>query len=169
MRLGRALTAAALALAGAAVGCSSDAGAPAAARSSAVGGESDPLSCDAAVRTGPLPEWARTGFSPPDQPVRYVLGERGSIVGVVFGYPLVAGARQEGKGNKILWVGRTVDGDVATDLQITARLNGTAVEAHRSVPGGPGPSLIDLPEPGCWTLDLVWGGGHDRLAVPYSS
>jgi hypothetical protein len=113
--------------------------------------------------------WARTGFEPADQPVRYVIGEKRAIVGVVFGYPLVAGRRQDGKGNKILWVGKHVDGSAPHDLEITARLDGTALEVERSVSGGPGPSLIDLPRPGCWTLDLAWGGGRDRMTVPYSS
>lgn len=159
----------ALALASVLVGCASDPDEPAARHTSPAGAAPAPLSCDAAVRNGPLPGWARTGFRPPGQTVRYVLGERHTIVGVVFGYPLVAGERQDGKGNKILWVGRTDDGEATTDLEITARLNGTSVEVTRSVSGGPGPSLIDLPEPGCWTLDLAWGAGHDRLAVPYSA
>jgi hypothetical protein len=116
-----------------------------------------------------LPVWARTGFEPPDQPVQYVIGEKRTIVGVVFGYPLVAGKREDGKGNKILWVGKQVDASGSADLEIKARLNGTSLEVERSVSGGPGPSLIDLPRPGCWTLDLSWGGGSDRMVVPYSS
>jgi hypothetical protein len=163
--VGRLLTAAALA--GLLAACSSSADEPAARTSTpTTSSTSVSASCQAAVRHGPLPVWARTGFEPADQPVRYVIGERRTIVGVVFGYPLVAGTRQDGKGNKILWVGKSADG---TDLDITARLNGSDVEVKRSVSGGPGPSLIDLPRPGCWTLDLSWGSGHDRMAVPYTS
>jgi len=152
-------------------GCSSDTHEPKAAESSSAGSSSSSasLSCDSAVRNGPLPAWARAGFDPPDQPVRFVIGEGRSIVGVVFGYPLRAGERKDGGGNKILWVGRTVDNSAATDLEITAHLNGSALVVQRSVSGGPGPSLIDLPKPGCWTLDLSWGGGRDRMAVPYSA
>lgn len=148
-------------------GCSSDKAEPKSAESSPAGARSAALSCDHAVRNGPLPTWARGGFDPPDQDVQYVIGADRSIVGVVFGYPLEAGVRKDGRGNKILWVGRTTDNSAATDLEITAHLNGTSTVVQRSASGGPGPSRIDLPKPGCWTLDLVWGGGRDRLAVPY--
>jgi hypothetical protein len=165
--VGRLLTAAALA--GLLAACSSASDDPAAKVSSPTPRSSAASSCDTAVRHGPLPVWARTGFEPADQTVRYVIGEKRTIVGVVFGYPLVAGERQDGKGNKFLWVGRHVDASVPADLEITARLNGTGVEVKRSVHGGPGPSLVDLPRPGCWTLDLSWGGGSDHMVVPYSS
>jgi hypothetical protein len=36
-----------------------------------------------------------------------------------------------------------------------------------SVPGGPGPSIIDLPAPGCWTLHLSWSGHTDKLKLHY--
>jgi hypothetical protein len=150
-------------------GCSSDTSQAGAADSTSAGVRSVALSCDHAVRNGPLPTWARGGFDPPDQDVRYVIGAERSIVGVVFGYPLKAGARKDGGGNKILWVGRTTDNSAATDLEIIAHLNGTSTVVQRAVTGGPGPSLIDLPKAGCWTFDLSWGGGRDRLAVPYGA
>jgi hypothetical protein len=126
-----------------------------------------PMSCDNAIRFGPLPEWARTGFTPPDQDVRYVIGERGHLVGVVFGYPLTAPPPTDGRNNKILWVSNAAKAGAKPDLEITARLNGTSVTAKETVPGGPGPSIIDMPQPGCWTFDATWSGVHDRLAVPY--
>ena len=63
------------------------------------------LGCAADVAPAPLPGWARSGFSPPDQPVPFVLGERGTILGVLFGQPLSAPAAPD-RGNKILWVTR---------------------------------------------------------------
>jgi len=36
-----------------------------------------------------------------------------------------------------------------------------------SVPGGPGPSIIDLPVSGCWTLHLRWPGYADELKLRY--
>jgi hypothetical protein len=36
-----------------------------------------------------------------------------------------------------------------------------------AVPGGPGPSIIDLPAPGCWTLRLSWSGHTDELRLRY--
>jgi hypothetical protein len=35
--------------------------------------------------------------------------------------------------------------------------------ATRVVDGGPGPSIIDLPKPGCWHLALQWGDNSDTL------
>lgn len=128
-----------------------------------------PISCESAVRLGPLPEWARSGFTPPDQAVRYVIGERSRIVGVVFGYPLTAPRGQGDRNNKILWVGNAAEPGAPPDLVIVGHLNGTATTARRTVAGGPGPSIVDMPKPGCWTFDLTWSGVHDRLAVPYGS
>jgi hypothetical protein len=41
--------------------------------------------------------------------------------------------------------------------------------ATRSVPGGPGPSIINLPAPGCWTLHLTWSGHTDELKLRYTA
>ena len=125
------------------------------------------LSCDGAVRLGALPEWARTGFSPPDQAVRYVIGQHRSIVGVVFGYPLEAPASSGGRNNKILWVSHAARAGAPPDLEIVAHRDGSSQTVQRTIIGGPGPSIVDMPEPGCWTFDLTWSGVHDRLAVPY--
>jgi len=38
-----------------------------------------------------------------------------------------------------------------------------------SVPGGPGPSIIDLPAPGCWTLHLSWSAHTDELKLHYAA
>ena len=35
------------------------------------------------------------------------------------------------------------------------------------VPAGPGPSIVDLPAPGCWHLDLRWPGGADSVSLRY--
>ena len=61
--------------------------------------------CAADVAPAPLPGWARGGFSPPDQAVPFVVGERGTILGVLFGQPFSAPAAPD-RGNKILWVTR---------------------------------------------------------------
>jgi hypothetical protein len=37
----------------------------------------------------------------------------------------------------------------------------------RAVPGGPGPSIINLPDAGCWRLTLTWSGGRDTLDLLY--
>src|SRR5881394_657940 len=79
-------------------------------------------SCDAKVTTGALPAWARSGFTPPDQPMPYVLGAGGDIVGVLFGQPLTAPPRPD-RDNKILWVSRP--DSRGGSLRIEARLGGS--------------------------------------------
>jgi hypothetical protein len=123
------------------------------------------------VTTGPLPTWARDGFTPPDQAVPHVLGDKGEIVGVVLGQPLHA-PPQPGRSNKVLWVARpgptAKAGDsLGTELMLTARLNGVGTVATTSLAGGPGPSVVDLPAPGCWTVTLTWSGRTDTVALPY--
>lgn len=124
----------------------------------------DRRSCPADIAARPLPTWARTGFTPPDTPTRYLLGSRGDIVAVFFttvSEPLP----RAGAAVKILWVSRpTVSGD---PLVIDARLAGSNRRARRTVQGGPGPSSITLPAAGCWTLALSWSGHHDSVVVPW--
>ena len=52
-------------------------------------------------------------------------------------------------------------------LVIKATLVGSTRTATVSVPGGPGPSIINLPAPGCWTLHLSWSGHRDELKLRY--
>ena len=51
-------------------------------------------------------------------------------------------------------------------LVIRATLAGSTRTAAVSVPG-PGPSIIDLPAPGCWTFHLSWSGHTDELKLRY--
>jgi hypothetical protein len=130
------------------------------------------------VRKDVLPEWARAGFSDPSPSgIPYVLGDRGSILGVIFGHPLTAPPPTTGRANKILWSSNPAadgpsgspDSAASNDLRIDARLAGTTEVVHREVPGGPGPSIIDLPRPGCWHLTLTWAGHTDTLDLRYET
>ena len=116
------------------------------------------------VHTGALPGWARSGFTPSDQALPHVVGEHDKIVGVVFGYPLRSPARP-GRANKILWVPRSAAQH--DPLKIKAALIGSSRHASRQVDDGPGPSIIDMPAPGCWIFSLSWSGHTDQVAVPY--
>jgi hypothetical protein len=127
--------------------------------------------CRSAVKTGDLPDWARGGFSP-GASVPYVLGDGGDIVAVLLGDPLHA-PPLPGKESKILWVAR-VGTDPAptgqpTNLAIEARLANSDLVVTREVAGGPGPSIVDLPQAGCWNLSLSWAGHKDSLAVVYQA
>jgi hypothetical protein len=70
------------------------------------------------------------------------------------------------RGNKILWVSR-IPLTGPDPLVIKATLAGRARIATVSVPGRPGPSIIDLPASGCWTLHLSWSGHTDELKLRY--
>jgi hypothetical protein len=112
-----------------------------------------------------LPLWARAGFNPPTQPMPYVLGDSGDIVAILWSdhNPLSAPPRAD-RNNKILWVSQTF----GAPLRIKATLTGSGQTATRTVGGGPGPSIIDLPAPGCWSFDLTWGAHHDHLQLEYA-
>lgn len=123
--------------------------------------------CPAAPPVSPLPVWARSGFHPPDTPMPHVMGADGNIVAILWAPrdalhapPLTSPA------NKILWVSRLTVRPGAP-FRIEARLDGTSRTAAVVLPYGPGPSYVDLPAPGCWTLNLSWSGHHDQVRLRY--
>jgi hypothetical protein len=125
--------------------------------------------CRSAVHRGTLPVWARGGFRPPTQPIPHVLGRSGAIVAILFGDPLTAPPPVT-RNNKILWVSR-IPVESPTRLRISAQRMVDArplgKPVRRSVMGGPGPSIINLPTPGCWRLSLSWAGREDTLDLRY--
>ena len=129
--------------------------------------------CASAVVYGPLPTWARSGFSPPSGAWPYVLGARGDIVAVLWGRrdPLVIPAPPD-HNNKILWVSK-LPVPVGSSLEIMARrlIGGTAAGPveRLTVAGGPGPSIIDVPTAGCWQFTLRWSGQTDTVDLPYAA
>jgi hypothetical protein len=135
----------------------------------AVGRSSTPPACHSVVHHGVLPTWARTGFSAPRPRLPHVIGRSGEIAALVFGYPLRSPPLKD-RGNKILWVSRRAVRPLS-DLRIRAqRMDGRRRIGHpvtRVVVGGPGPSGIDLPAPGCWRLTLRWSGRTDQLDLRY--
>ena len=148
------------------------AGAPRAANVTA-SGPTSASSCASSVVYGPLPSWARAGFTPPSQAMPYVLGSRGNIVAVLWARhdPLIT-PTPPGRANKILWVSKLpLSG--GSSLEITARqlIGGTAVGAvqRRTVLGGPGPSTIDMPTAGCWQFTLRWSGHVETVNLPYAA
>jgi hypothetical protein len=153
-------------------GCTADR--PAAAPASPAPATTPPASlapaatgCGKAPETGPLPTWARAGFSDDGAGVPHVFGRKGDILGVLFGRTLSAPPAAD-RNNKILWVSRLplIPSD---PLKITATLDGTAETADRTVPGGPGPSIVDLPKPGCWHLALAWSGHTETIDLTYQA
>jgi hypothetical protein len=113
------------------------------------------------VDRGVLPTWARGGFSDAAPKLPHVLGEHGQIAAILF-EDMLSGDREK----KVLWVARD-PWTGATDLKITARDGKDTVE--RTVAGGPGPSGLELPHSGCWSLTLRWAGRRDALALRYGA
>jgi hypothetical protein len=97
----------------------------------------------------------------------HVMGEAGNIVAILWADrdALHSPSRQD-RSNKILWVSRIPLG-APNPLVIRATLAGGVRTVTVSVPGGPGPSIIDLPAPGCWEFQLTWSGHTDELKLRY--
>lgn len=121
-------------------------------------------SCHSVIRTGVLPTWARDGFSDAAPAMPHVLSTRGNVTAILFGTLTSPPAADHN--NKILWVSQVAPED-AGPLLIDAVRAGTTRKVRREVPGGPGPSIIDLPQPGCWHITLRWGDYHDTIDLAY--
>jgi hypothetical protein len=112
----------------------------------------------------PLPVWARSGFTPADIAMPHVMGAAGNIVAILWATPNALHAPAlPNMANKILWVSRVSSGP----MTIRATLAGSTRTATVDLPNGPGPSYVDMPAPGCWTLQLSWGGHTDQLSLRY--
>lgn len=98
----------------------------------------------------------------------YVLSDNGDMAAIVWAkrHPLAAPPVAD-KNNKILWVARV--GAAQGPLEIRAVLEGMGQTVSRTVDPAPGPSIIDLPSPGCWSFYLTWGSHHDHLQLAYVS
>jgi len=136
---------------------------PTHASTSLTGGTS---SCAGQPPVSPLPIWARAGFTPADTAMPHVLGVSGNIVAILWATPnaLHAPALPD-QANKILWVSKVSSGP----MTIRATLAGTTSTAIVQLPGGPGPSYVNMPTPGCWTMHLTWAGHTDQLSLRYVS
>jgi hypothetical protein len=111
-----------------------------------------------------LPTWARDGFSDPEPRVPYVLSEDGRMAAILFA-PLQAPSAPD-RNNKILWVSRPDSAGTPLDIAaVRAGSDGSVVHRHL---GGPGPSIVDLPQAGCWTLTLRWGEFRDTMNLEYA-
>src|SRR5580700_11579666 len=123
--------------------------------------------CAGQPPVGPLPVWARAGFNPADMAMPHVTGAAGDIVAILWETrDALHSPPLPDRGNKILWVSR-VPFAAADPLIIRATLPGSTRTATVSVAGGPGPSTVDLPAPGCRTLHLSWSGHTDELQLRY--
>ena len=120
--------------------------------------------CAGQPPVSPLPVWAQSGFTPPDIAMPHVMGAAGNIVAILWATPNALHAPPlPNVANKILWVSRVSSGP----MTIRATLAGSTRTATVYLPDGPGPSYVNMPAPGCWTLHLSWGGHTDQLSLRY--
>ncbi len=97
----------------------------------------------------------------------HVMGAQGEIVAILWArHDALHAPPLANQANKILWVSRL---DVQPGpLTIRATLNGTDRSTTRVLPTGPGPSYVNLPAAGCWTLNLSWSGHRGQVELRYA-
>lgn len=121
-------------------------------------------SCSFTLTKGDLPVWARAGFFPPFDDTPFVTSKRGDLIGVVFGYPLKSPRVKPNDGNnKVLWVSREHEGQ----MQVNAQLVGSSQVVDIGYVDI-GPSIVDMPKPGCWHLTLHGLGWTDTIDLVYN-
>ncbi|MDG4858992.1 hypothetical protein P8605_12640 [Streptomyces sp. T-3] len=122
---------------------------------------------------GAPPDWnpEPAGFSGGPGKLPYVLGTRDAAMGYVWAKPLRAGGGAD-SGNKILWFVRHPRmGDPLTVRAHPRDAERPVVTSTESADSGPGeiyPSGIDVPHPGCWTLELSWGVHRDEVDLEFA-
>jgi hypothetical protein len=126
--------------------------------------------CAAPSTADDIPSWAASARVSHTLP--HLVSPDGNVLAVLFGYPLRAGTPTD-RQNKILWVVRQPRG--GRPLEITATLPGSGVHsvyhslAANSGPGEIYPSIIDVPEPGCWHFSLAWNGHRSAIDLAYGA
>jgi len=112
---------------------------------------------------GEPPVWAQGGWTHAKGTpwgVPWALGTGGDAVAFVFANELVAGSspRVHGTNNKVLWVAK---GDNANFIVEGIPPGGTLSVV--TVNGGP--SIVDVPSPGCWKFRLSWGSSRATSTI----
>jgi hypothetical protein len=123
------------------------------------------------VLKGGVPAWLdEAGAHNNPDGLPYAVATPPIAAGFLFGYPLRAG-HPDNPANKILWVVARPRGGSA--LTISAHPIGkaaplvTTIQPANSSPGEIYPSIVDVPEPGCWHLDLAWAGQQASVELEY--
>jgi hypothetical protein len=123
------------------------------------------------VYRGGEPDWLNVaGEHNNPNGLPYFIADPPTAAGFLFAYPLRAGNASD-PNNKILWVvGVPRDG---SDLHVTGHpQNATTPTVDQAFPANssPGeiyPSIVDVPNPGCWHFDLSWGKNKASVDLVY--
>lgn len=100
----------------------------------------------------------------------YAVGDKGAIGAVRFGWPLKSPVLPN-RNNKIRWVPRHSSGTIAPfwiRLQLMNGNQAVGAPIRKIIASGPGPSIVDVPTPGCWRLTFNWSGRRDTLDLNYT-
>ncbi len=122
------------------------------------------------IYVGGAPAWLHKleGSLTYQEIVPHVLATPPTAAGFLYGFPLRAG-HPENPTNKILWLVKLPP--FAGSLDITAHPAGAATPTvNQSVAflaSGDLPSIVDMPQPGCWHFDLAWSGHHATVELEY--
>jgi len=128
-----------------------------------------PAGCGSIYPAGSArPAWVQSAGSGLDG-LTWVLSSEQNMVGMLFGAPLRAGSRDDGRSNKILWISREPRNGSA--LKITGTTDkGDSMSALQAADASPGeiyPSIVNVPAPGCWHLNLAWGRNTATVDLYY--
>jgi hypothetical protein len=126
------------------------------------------------LHRGRPPAWTAPAFanSSPATPWPFAVSDRGTVVAIVFGYPLRAGEPTDPV-NKILWIMRRPRH--GSPLTVQARpfdaqlpVVGRTWPADSS-PGEIYPSFVNVPKAGCWHLTLRWAHNTDSIDLRFKA
>jgi hypothetical protein len=128
-----------------------------------------PAGCGSIYPAGSTrPAWVQSA-GPGLDGLTWVLSSEQNMVGMLFGAPFRAGSRNDGRSNKILWISREPRNGAT--LKITGSSDkGDSMSASQAADASPGeiyPSIVDVPAPGCWHLNLAWGSNTATVDLYY--
>lgn len=120
------------------------------------------------VSSGALPAWTSGAHPPADVP--FVISQEQNVVGILFGYPLRSSTIASTRKNKVLWIVK--EPRFGSPLTISGEnVNGAgAVEIEQPADSDPGeiyPTIVDVPNPGCWEFHLSWNGNRGTVKLQY--
>jgi hypothetical protein len=109
------------------------------------------------------PVWAQGGWTKlTPWPVRWAYGTEDTTVAYLFATQLVAGSspRADGSQNKVLWEAK--DSPSGANVLVEGHPLGES-QPVVTIPGGP--SITDVPTPGCWTFRLSWSSNGPHTST----
>lgn len=122
--------------------------------------------CAGTVLTDAVPPvWAQGGWSVAKGaawPAPWAFGTHDDTVAYLFATQMLAGVspRVDGSQNKVLWEAR--DSPSGGNVLVEGRPLGKS-EPLVTIAGGP--SITDVPLPGCWTFRLSWGANGGQSST----